>query len=150
MKETHRRAFPPAASRFRDERPFHPKQFRGAFLSQNIFSYIHTKLAAQISHGYRDRHQCLMQAWTLARCPCKQKTRPMISKNIMDRIRLFLFYSILSLAPGFPAASGNPASTLSITSILLLLSYYFYPITSIPLLYYFSCVTVTADRYRPP
>ena len=131
MKETHRRAFPPVAS------PFHPKQFRGAFLSQNIFSYIHTKLAARISHGYCDSHQGFMQARTLARGPRKQKTQSMTSKNIMDRVRLFLSYSILSLAPGFPAASGNPDSILSITSIL-------------SLLYYFSCITVTADRYRPP
>mgnify|MGYP003377853650 FL=1 len=109
--------------------PSTPSNSRGAFLSQNIFSYIHTKLAARISHGYRDRHQCLMQARTLARCPRKQKTRPMISKNIMDRVRLFLFYSILSLAPGFPAASGNPDSILSINSILLLLFYHFYTIS---------------------
>jgi len=60
MKETHRRAFPPAVSRFSDESPFHLKQFPQRFSSQNIFSYIHTKLAARISHGYCDSHQGFM------------------------------------------------------------------------------------------
>lgn len=95
---------------------------RGAFLSQNIFSYIHTKLAARISHGYRDRHQCLMQARTLARCPRKQKKRPMISKNIMDRVPLvlILFHSIAG--PRIPSSFWESG---------LHSFYYFYPITFI-------------------
>lgn len=50
MKETHRRAFPPAASRFSDESHFHPIAIPAAFfVVEHIFLYPYETCCANFS-----------------------------------------------------------------------------------------------------
>lgn len=50
MKETHRRAFPPAADRFSDESPLHPIAIPAAFfVAEHIFLYPYETCCANFS-----------------------------------------------------------------------------------------------------